>query len=65
MHDDLGPVHRGFDPRAGGQVAGDELDVVLCRTAAPAEHPYVATGVPQTPDYEASERTGAAGDQDR
>jgi hypothetical protein len=65
VHDGPGPLHRGFDPLAGGLVAGDELDAALCLTAAPAEHPYVATGVPQTPDDEASERTGAAGDQDR
>jgi hypothetical protein len=64
VHDGLDPVHRGFDPLAGGQVAGHELDAFLCLVAAPGEHPHVATGVPQTPDDMATERAGAAGNQD-
>src|SRR5829696_5848690 len=58
------PLHRGFDPLAGGQVTAHELDAGLCLTAAAAEHPYIATGVPQEPDDESSERTGAARNQD-
>jgi hypothetical protein len=53
-----------LDPLAGGQVAGDELDAVDGFAVAPAEHPHVVSGVPQAPDDEAPERTGAAGDQD-
>jgi hypothetical protein len=64
VHDGPGPVHRRFDPFASGEVAAHELDAVLGLTAAPGEHPYVATGVPQAPDDSSSERTGTAGDQD-
>ena len=63
VHDGPGPVHRGFDSVAGVQVAGYELDAVGTFMVA-AEHPYVTTGVSQPRDDEASERTGAAGDQD-
>ena len=64
VHDDLGPLHCGFDPFARGQVTGHELDAVLGLVAAPAEHPYLAAGLPQAPDDEAPECARAAGDQD-
>src|ERR671916_497234 len=60
VHDRPDPVHRRFDPLTGGQITGHVLDAVLCLTAAPAEHPYLATGLPQEPDDESSERTCAA-----
>jgi hypothetical protein len=63
VHDGQGPVHRGVDAFAGGQVPGDELDAVGDLLAAPAEHPHVATGVEQPRDDEPPERAGATGDQ--
>src|SRR5215213_9954023 len=65
VHDDLGPVHRGFDSLAGGQVTGHELDAVAGLAAAPAEHPYLAACVPQPRDDEAPERARPAGDQNQ
>jgi hypothetical protein len=64
VHDDRGPLHRGCDPLARGQVTGHDLDTRPGLAAAPAEHPYRAAGVPQPRDDEAPERTRAARDQD-
>ena len=64
VHDGPGPVHCGFDPLAGGQIACHELDAVPGVVAAPTEYPHVTACIPQAPDEESSERTGAAGDQD-
>src|SRR5918993_1202874 len=52
------------DSLAGGQIAGHVLDAVPGLVAVPTEYPHVRVGVPQAPDDVASERTGAAGDQD-
>src|SRR6266508_4148965 len=63
VHDGPGPVHRGFDPLAGHQVTGQELDALLGRSYPPAEHPYLSAGRPQ-PWYDlAAEGAGTAGDQ--
>ena len=60
VHDDLGPLHRGFDPLARGQVTGHELDILSGLAVAPAEHPYLASVVPQPRDDEAPKRARAA-----
>jgi hypothetical protein len=64
VHDGLNPVHRGFDPVTGGQVTTHKPEAVLGLLAAPAEYPHVASSIPQALDDVASERTGAAGNQD-
>src|SRR5215207_636266 len=65
VHDDLGTVDRGLDPLAGGQVAGHEVGALAGFATAPGEHPHRAAGGLQPRDYEAPERAGTAGDQDR
>src|SRR5258708_19192115 len=57
---DLGPLLRVFDTLARGQVTGHELDTLPGLAAAPAEHLYLAAGVPQPGDDEAPERARAA-----
>jgi hypothetical protein len=65
VHDDLGPLHRGFDALAGGQITCHELDALAGLMAMPAEHSYLAAaGVAQPRDDEAAQGPGAAGDQD-
>src|SRR6266498_3534844 len=71
MHDDLGALHRLFDPPARGQVTPHELDTLpaLLDTlsafaAASAEHSDDATGVEQPRDDEPPQGARAAGDQD-
>src|SRR3954470_22634754 len=63
VDDQLGPVDRGFDPLAGGQVADHVLDSLFGLMTVPAEHPYLAAGVPQQRNDEAPEGARAAGDQ--
>ena len=50
MDDGLDAVHRGLEPFAGRQIAGQVADAVLVRPAAPAEHSDVVPGVPQPRD---------------
>ncbi len=60
----LTPSTAASIPSPGGQVTGDELDAVPGVVAAPTEYPHVASGIPQAPDEESSERAGAARNQD-
>jgi hypothetical protein len=64
VHDDLGPLDRGLDPVARGEVAGHALDAIRGLASAPAEHADLAAGVAQAGDDEPAERARAAGDQD-
>jgi hypothetical protein len=64
VHDDLGSLHGGLDPLAGGEVAADVLDAVRGLAGAPAEHADLAAGVAQARDDEPAERARAAGDED-
>ncbi len=64
VHDDLGALDRGFDTLARGQVTGHELDPLPALAAAPAEHPDVAPGIPQSRDDMPSQAASAAGDQE-
>src|SRR5215212_2705325 len=63
MHDDLGPLYRGFDPLARGQVALHKLDALTSLAAAPAEYLYLTASALQQRDEQATERARAAGDQ--
>ncbi len=63
VHDGSDPVHRGFEPFAGGQIADHELDAVRGFVAVPAEYPHGTAGVPQAWHDEAPERACAAGNQ--
>ncbi len=63
MHDGLDPVHRAFEPLAGGQIADHELDAVPGLVAAPTEYPHVTAGLPQAWHDEAPERARDAGNQ--
>jgi hypothetical protein len=64
VHDNLGAVHGVFDPLALDQVTGHVFDAVGGLVAVPAEHPQLVAGLAQERGGEATERAGAAGEQD-
>jgi hypothetical protein len=59
VHDRRHALHRGVDPLAGVEVAGDEPVA-----AAAAEHAHVTPGVAQAGDDEPAQGPGSAGDQE-
>jgi hypothetical protein len=65
VHDDLGRLHGAFDPIAGGQVTGHELDSFPGLVGAPAEDTDLTAGIPEPGDEEAPEGPRPAGDENR
>jgi hypothetical protein len=58
------PCTAFFDPLALDQVTGHVFDAVGGLVAVPAEHPQLVAGLAQERGGEATERAGAAGEQD-
>jgi hypothetical protein len=63
MDDDLGSLHRSMDPLTTGKITSHKLDIPAVLAAAPAQHPYVASGILQPRNNQPPKRARAARNQ--